>query len=388
VEARRRRAARQALAALSFAAALAFAPTARAHDQPVSGCAGDGAPPGSGWPRDYLSLTGLISGQGLVWAGQDLSVFSGDPVDGDGFQLRLLRFGVCGRFGVKLGTLSYDVVYQPWSEYDRRRIDHDAWGSFAALEVGWQPLRWLGVHAGIRKVWFDFATDEPEQQRELPVLPTVTLGVAPDRRLGLTGDLDFGTLRLVGGVYASARQLQDIGDGGILVAVRALVEPIGPVGLALSTLDDTPFWRRRARIGINAAILYQWTPIGTGIAFEADAPFKLGPLGFVLEYVYSSTMPEQWPAFVPPPQTSRMGLFAQAALMLWRPWLELELRYEWGTRSILEDPRGSFHAFTGGLTVYAWRTYVKLQAVASHRIHYEGTRPDDDVGLLTLTLAR
>jgi hypothetical protein len=398
VEARRR--AGQALArphAFSFALAVAlaftcaFTSTAEAHDEPERerlGCAGDGAPPGSGWPRRYLSLTGLISGQVLFWAGKDLNVYLGNPVDGDGFQFRLARAGLCGRIPIKLGTLSYDVVYEPWSELERRRIDANEWGSFAWLDVGWQPLDWLGVYVGIRKVWADFATVEPEQQRELPWLPQLTLGVAPDRRLGLTADLDFGTVRAVGGVYESARNLQDVPNGGILVAARALVNPIGPVGLALSTLDDEPFWRRRARFGIDLSFLYEWTPNGSGWAVTGDAPFKYGPLGFVVEYLYASTMPEQRPSFQPAPRTSRQGLFAQAAVLVWRPWVELEARYEWSSRPITDDPRGSFHGLTGGVTVYAWRTLIKVQAAYSHRFYVDGLQPDDDLGLLVLTLAR
>jgi hypothetical protein len=359
-----------------------------AHEEGYYGCAGDGAPGNSTWPRRALSLTGLASGQVLNHAGRDLNVYLGDPVDGSGFQARLVRAGLCGLVKVPLGTITYELVWEPWAELERRRLDAYAWGRFSAAEFGWQPLRWLGVYAGIRKVLLDFATDEPEQARELPFLPSVTAGVAPDRRLGLTVDLDFGTVRLVGGGYESARQLSDIPSGGILAAVRAVIEPIGPVGPALSTVDDAPYWRKRARIGINLSVLYEWTPNHQGWMFGGDAPFKWGPLGFVVEYVYASTLTAQQPSIPVGAVGSRQGLFAQAALMVLRPWIELEGRYEWQSRPVVEDPRGTFNALTGGLTVYGWRTWVKAQLVYSHRFHYAGIGADDDVGLMVLTVAR
>lgn len=374
--------------AFAFALAFAFASTALAHEEHDWGCAGDGAPGNSAWPRRDLSLTGLLSLQALNVAGSELNVYLGDPVDGDRLQARLVRFGACGRTKLKLGSLTWALVYEPWDPVEARRIDSYRWGRFAAAELGWQPLRWLSAYVGIHKLPFDFGAGEPEQARALPILPSVTRGVAPDRRLGATLDLDFGTVHLVGGGYESARQLGDIGSGGILVAARALVEPIGPVGTALSTVDDEPFWRKRARVGVDLAVLYEWTPRNQGFAFEADAPFKWGPLGFVAEYVYASSLTAVEPSFPLTARGSRQGLFAQGALLVLRPWIELEARYEWQTRPVVEDPRGTFHALTGGLTVYGWRTWIKAQLAYSHRFHYAGVTPDDDVGLLVLTVAR
>src|SRR5581483_10539073 len=77
----------------------------------------------------------------------------------------------------------------------------------------------------------------------------------PDRRLGLTIDLDFGTVRLVAGAYDSAR-IDDLRYSALLLAGRLLVEPIGPVGNRLSTVADAPVWRRRARFGVNLSFLY------------------------------------------------------------------------------------------------------------------------------------
>jgi hypothetical protein len=359
-----------------------------AHEEGYYGCAGDGAPGNSTWPRKEISLTGLVSGQVLNRAGRDLNVYLGDAYDGSGFQARMIRAGLCGRIKVPLGSITYALVYEPWDQVESRRIDAYDWGRFTVAEFGWQPLRWLGAYVGIRKILFDFASSEPEQGRSLPLLPAVSRGTAPDRRLGATLDLDFGTVRLAGGAYESARQLGDIPNGGILAAVRAWIEPIGPVGTTLSTVDDDPFWRKRARVGINLSALYEWNPRNQGWGFEGDIPFKMGPLGFVLEYVYGGGMTAVDPSYPLTAHNNRQGLFAQAAVMVLRPWIELEGRYEWQTRPITEDPRGTFHGLTAGLTLYGWKTWVKGQLAYSHRFHYAGVGADDDIALMVLTLAR
>ncbi|MFI5288713.1 MAG: hypothetical protein ACHQ17_03650, partial [Polyangia bacterium] len=222
------------------------------------GCAGDGA------PSQPFEPTGYLSGQGVLTDGKNAQLTAGDLVEGVGFQPLTVRLGVCGRLAVKFGQISYDIVYEPYDNIERAHADADAWGKMAAAEIGWQPLRWLTILAGIRKVAFSFGHDEPLQARALPLLPDLDAQAAPDRRLGLTLDVDFGALRLTGGAYESARTLDAIGDGGVLIAARGVIEPIGPVGPALSTVGDLPVWQKRARFGIDLSVAYEWTPQVTG----------------------------------------------------------------------------------------------------------------------------
>ena len=75
--------------------------------------------------------------------------------------------------------------------------------------------------------------------------------------------------------------------------------------------------------------------------------------------------------------------------MLWRPWIEASVRYDW-----LDNPAQAgqrFHAVTGGVDFYGG-TLLKLQAVYTHKFHYGpeavGVAPvDDDVFLLVGQLA-
>jgi hypothetical protein len=103
-----------------------------------------------------------------------------------------------------------------------------------------------------------------------------------------------------------------------------------------------------------------------------------------VEYLYDDGTLVEAPSLLPTPRARRQGLWAGFALMLWRPYLELEGRYDW--MDAASDPRQRFHAITAGLTGYAIGTLVKLQAAYSHKFHT--TRAfDDDVLLLTVTLA-
>ena len=67
----------------------------------------------------------------------------------------------------------------------------------------------------------------------------------------MTLDLPLGTVHIIAGVYDSARALGLIPEGGLLVTGRVLLEPIGPVGLNLSTRDTPPFFRRRLLVGLD-----------------------------------------------------------------------------------------------------------------------------------------
>lgn len=230
-----------------------------------------------------------------------------------------------------------------------------SWGQPLAAYVGVQPFRWLTVYAGLKKVAFSFAHDEPEQTLELPRPRFATQPYLPDRRLGLTLDLNFGTARLIAGAYANARWLDDLPQAALLIAGRALVEPLGPVGNRLSTVADEPLWRRRARFGLDLSFSYEWDwrhAVAGAYAVGGDVPFKWGPLGFVAEVIYWSRS-VKW-----------LTVDAQLALMLWRPWLELEARWEltWPVTATVSRPQ----SLTAGLTVYAWRSWAKIQLAYRH----------------------
>jgi len=368
--------------ALAVAIAIVLAPArAAAIDlgPPGIGCAGDGLPSTKAQP------SGLISGAIVPLAGRDVDPQFGDPVAGSGPVLRVLRLGVCGRVAIRHTTLWYRLVYEPWDELERARSDASRWGRFTAAEVGWSPWRWLTAWVGIHKVAFAFGHDEPEGALAIPFRPALSSSIAPDRRLGLTADVALGAARLTAGFYESARDLANLPSEGFVVTGRGLIEPLGPVGSSVSTLFDAPEWLRRPRFGLDFSAFYEYTPNATSWAVGGDVPFKWGPLGVVVEYLYDAGSPIERANPFASPRVTRQGLTAQAAVMVWRPHIELEARYEW-----LDEPRPGrdrFQAFSGGLSVYELDGIVRVQLAYTYKLHAVGAY-DDQAALLALTLQR
>ena len=112
---------------------------------------------------------------------------------------------------------------------------------------------------------------------------------------------------------------------------------------------------------------------------------KWGPVGFVAEVLYGKNVLEQAPSAVPNARYDRVGVTGQLALMLWRPYLELEARYEWFHAPDVE--RQQFHAVTTGMTGYLYETHLKLQLAYGHKFHYAGPPVRDDYVLMVLQIA-
>ncbi len=359
-------------------------------------CSGDGMPPpvrehaDTRVPPYSLQLSALVQAWGAAFAGRDVRQTDLDAVDGAGLYLGVARLGACGLLRTPSGPISWTVVYEPFSLDEDAHPDHRAWGRIVAAELGFAPWSWLTISAGIRKVAFSYGHDEPLELRALPIIPYVSQSVAPDRRAGITLDDDFGAAHVVIGVYEGARDLSITDDGGMLLAARLVAEPIGPVGNTVSTRGDPAVWRRRMRFAINASILYQYANGASNYALAADGALHWGPVGLAGEYVFASDTTVEAPVrLLPYPAPARQGLWAQAAVMLWRPWIEVSARYDWFDNPAQAGQR--FHAVTAGLDLYGGRL-LKLQAVYTHKFHYGlaavgAPDIDDDVFLLVGQLA-
>jgi hypothetical protein len=389
-------------AAVVIAATLpARAQVARDSSVPVheiyASCAGDGmAPPatehaGARLKVPYsVQLSALAQAWGVPFAGRDVRQSDLDAVDGAGLYLGYARMGACGQLRTPSGPLSWNVVYEPYSLEESAHLDHRAWGRFVAAELGFAPWRWLTILAGIRKVAFGYAHDEPLELRVLPIVPYVSQSVAPDRRAGLTLDDDFGAAHVVLGVYEGARDLRITTAGGMLIAARLVAEPIGPVGNTVSTRGDPEFWRKRIRFAVNASILYEYVNGASNYALAADGAMHWGPVGLAGEYIFASHTSVEAPVRVLPfVAGSRQGMWLEASVMLWRPWIEVSGRYDW-----LDNPAQAgqrFHAMTVGLDLYG-RKLLKLQALYTRKFHYgamSAGAPEiaDDVFLIVGQLA-
>jgi hypothetical protein len=381
---------------LLLVAGSASAQVARESSAPVheiyASCAGDGMPPpayehaGSRLKLPYsVQVSALAQAWGAAFAGRDVRQTDLDAVDGAGLYLGVARLAACGLLRTPSGPLSWTVAYEPYSLDESAHPDHRAWGRIAAAELGFAPWRWLTISAGIRKVAFSYGHDEPLELRALPIVPYVSQSVAPDRRAGITLDDDFGAAHVVIGVYQGARDLRITSDGGMLIAARLVAEPIGPVGNTVSTRGDPEGWRKRVRFAVNASILYEYVAGASNYALAADGALHWGPVGLAGEYVFASHTTVEAPVRVLPfPAPLRQGMWIQAAVMLWRPWIEVSARYDWLDNAGQAGQR--FHAVTAGLDLYG-RKLLKLQALYTHKFHYGpmstgAPEIDDDVFLL------
>jgi hypothetical protein len=380
--------------ALLLAPAAAQAQIARGASVPIAefwpSCAGDGGPPPAvprvRGPARSLQLSALALAWGAAYVGRDSRISDGDSVDTSGLYLGTARLGACGMVRAPYGWWSWNVVYEPYDLTESAQPDARKWGRMAAAELGFAPWRWITFSVGIRKVAFSYGHDEPLELLALPVRPYITTSVAPDRRAGITIDDDFGVAHIVIGVYQGARNLIITGAAGMLLTARLVAEPIGPVGNTLSTLRDPPLWRPRPRFAVNASVLYQYDASGSNFALGADGAGHWGPVGMAGEYIYASGTSVEGPVrLLPRPQPNRQGLWLGAAVMLWRPWLEVSGRYDW-----MSDPGQAgqiFHAATAGLNVYAYKQYLRILAQYTHKFHYQllPTVPDihDDLFLIS-----
>jgi hypothetical protein len=400
VDAKGRRRPAQVVARVVAAAAL-FAVAGEARAQLVRNssvqthelwpsCAGDGYPPNAFAHENArlpwsVQLSALASGWGVAFAGRDARQSDLDAVDTSGLYLGFARLGVCGRLLTAKGPLVWNVVYEPYAVDESAQPDARAWGRFAAAEIGFAPWRWLTISAGIRKIAFSFGHDEPLQLRALPIIPYVSQSIAPDRRAGITLDDDFGVAHIVIGLYQGARDLSVTADGGLLLTARLVAEPIGPVGNTVTTLGDPAYWRRRPRFAVNASILFEYANGTSNYALGGDGALHWGPVGIAGEYLYASSTAVEAPLrHLPRPSLTRQGLWLQAAVMAWRPWIEFSARYDW-----LDNPQQAgqqFHALTVGANLYAYRQLLKFQALYTRKFHYAllPGRPDieDDIFLI------
>ena len=335
-----------------------------------------------------ISVSALLSARVFPYRGADLSMRRGDPGDaGTTLSPGTARVALCGRLTLRRGELRYHLAYAPYDSDEAAHADAQPFGRILAAEVGYPLWSWLTIYAGIRKVAFSFGHDDPEQSLVLPLRPYLSNSLAPDRRLGLTVDNNWGPARVILGLYESARTFAAYPQSTVLATVRGALEPIGPVGRSISTLGDSPYWRGRARIAFNLSILLDWAPRGEvplGLVLGGDIPFKYGPFGLVVEYLYARSAPFEDPSMPPLLRADRQGLWAQAALMVLRPYLELEGRYEWF--DVPTDERQRFHALTLGLTGYVLQDRVKVQAAYGRKFHYAGPAVRDDYLLLLLQI--
>jgi hypothetical protein len=357
-------------------------------------CASDG-PPLYADDEGYAAARAIepsasVTLWGAPWASGALRR-AGDPVDGAGFDLAGARFGVCGASD----GAAYRIVYEPWDAAERARVDARSWGRMVDAALAWLPASWAAVAAGVSKVPFSRGREQPIGALPLAVLPYSTAAIAPDRRLGLTGDADFGVARLAAGLFMGSRSVDLDAPAGILAAARITLEPVGPVGRRTWPRYEArppapatgPSWNERMRGAAGLSIAYRRDGEATGWAAGADFALHAGRLALDGEVLYADHWPLERPTPTPGALGRRIGGFVEALVLVWSPWLAVAARAEYLDEDLSTARSGRFVAVAAGANLYALGPSIQLQALYSRRFPLAGG-PGADALLFALTVGR
>lgn len=324
------------------------------------------------------------------WA-RGTSRLAGAPTDGPGFDLGHARLGVCG------GTdgLSYRLVWEPFALDERAHLDAHTWGRIVDASIAWLPAEWAAIAAGVGKVPLTRGREQPEGAMPLATLPLSTAALAPDRRLGLTGDADLGVARLALGVYTGSRLSDLDAPGGILVAARLVLEPVGPVGRRAWPEWDPPTkgtdrpssWNARVRGAFGLSAAYRRDSDSSGYLAGADFALHGGRLALDGELLYADKWPLERPTATPGQLGRRLGGYLEALVVAWSPWLAFAARAEYLDEDLLHPGPGRLLAFAGGANVYALGPSIQLQALYQRTIPLAGGIGSDAL-LFALTVGR
>ncbi len=287
----------------------------------------------------------------------------------------LARASLCGKVPTKRGAVLYHLGYEPWNLRERARPDAPSWGRLFAAEIGFQPLSWLTLRAGIAKPSISFSHDEPEFSLALFSRSQAALALYPDRRIGLAIDAPLGAISASVGVYLGSRDapLLHFSDG-VIATGRLRIDPIGPTGTALSTGDDDPAWQSKFRFSVGGGGIYQYAHGAAGYAFSVNANAKWKPVGVALEYNNASHAISDLDGGIHSAQEFSLA----TAVMALRPYLECAARYEWYNETENSvAPAAKFHAVTFGLASYPFRHFLRAQV--GYTLYLGSTKPADVV---------
>ncbi len=347
-------------------------------------CAGEGPPiyaeqEGYGLPEAVVP-TASATLQLTGYAGRDTSLRSGDLTAGMGFALAQARLGVCGAHD----GLAYRLIYEPWNLIERARPDAMAWGRLSDALVAWLPTApggdWSAIAIGVGKVPFGRGREQPSGALPLATRPLVIESLAPDRRLGLSGEADLGLFRLALGLYEGARLPSIDGLGGVLAVAHAQVEPWGPVGRR--STPEYGAWTERPRSTVGASAAYLWRDGKSGYALGGELAFGWKRLFLSGEFLYADLWPLERPSETPGERARRLGGYLEASLRVVGPF-SLAVRGEY-----LDEQRGDrFFAAAAGATWLLIGPALQLQAIYSQKFHLDSARNDGAL-LLAIIVAR
>ena len=300
------------------------------------------------------------------------SLLAGAPTDGAGFDLGRARLGVCGASD----GLAYRLVWEPYALDERAHLDAQSWGRIVDAAVAWLPNHWSAISLGVGKVPFSRGREQPIGALPLATLPLTVAAIAPDRRLGLTGDADLGVARIAVGVYTGSRLSSLDAPGGVLATARLVLEPVGPVGRQAwpewndgeTSGNGALSWNARTRGAVGFSVAYRQDGAGSGWAAGADFALHRGRFALDGELLFADRWPLERPTPTPGQLETRLGGYLEALVIAWSPWLAFAARIEYLDEDLSRPGPGRSAALATGANIYALGPAIELQALYQHTL--------------------
>jgi hypothetical protein len=314
-----------------------------------------------------INLFGQV--QGAFYVGDEARTENGDVASTEGFRLRRAKIGLHGtafkHLGLNLVVRMVDLLL------GESMID--------AANIVFKPAAAFNLAVGTAPLPYSRGSMSSSSQLALIERPRPVTDMGPGSQLGLAvhGNVAKGIFGYSIGAYNGGEGLTkgDLGEG-MLYAARLQLSPLGALDL-----DESDWERSPPRLAIGADYYYTNDSGVPTHAFSADIALKVKGFSFISEFLFDWRKPEDLqplPASLPD-ATMRYAWYAQAAYFLLPKRIELAARFEWADDHMDIRDAGDVWLLTGGLNLYFFQGYLKLQFNYTHRDEREVPELNNDI---------
>jgi hypothetical protein len=322
-----------------------------------------------------LKMGGLLQISAAFYVGDGASsCCSNDPVTTEGFRVRRARFG----FG---GHITTDFTY--YLAADLKDAIYAALGGDKGTEIldakiAWEHFSFAHVSIGMDKVPFSSFAMESSSRLTLIERPlsVQALGIAPERRAGLTVSGSVWRLRYAAGLYNGS---DGVTTGNILAGLA------GAAHLELNVLGTSPsFVPHDLYFSVGGG--YMYNDNGSTNAHKASASLEAAYLRFRLvgEFLWEHSDPktDQQTEVPITAAVTRLGAIGELSAFVFRRFVQLAFRYEYYDANKDVSTLGRQQLLTAGANLYLYRHRLKLQLNYIRRDELDGATIENDIAYL------
>jgi hypothetical protein len=234
----------------------------------------------------------------------------------------------------------------PWTAAEGGRLFGDAPVRLTDAFVAYRPHRALEVVAGSQRVPFTLSRQVDEADLRLPERPAFIADAAPDFRVGVSVGSDLGLLQVRGAAMWAGTELgRALPGSGALLALRAVAEPIGPVGVAPWRRPAADPWYAWWRFSVGVSVLYGTLAEPRTLGVGGDAQLQWRRLTVAGEYLLLDAADR------------RQGAVVEPGVFLVPERLQLAARAAWSRQAAADTLSAG-----GALTLYTWGGHIRWQA--------------------------